>query len=68
MNKRLNLYRLIGDMIMALNQESINKMKELIEAKKQSGNKNRKKERPESVQGKTRKAIRNKKTGGVFDK
>lgn len=59
---------MIGDERMALTQENIDKMKELIEAKKQSGNKNRKKERPEANQGMTRKAIKNKKTGGVFDK
>jgi len=53
---------------MALTPENIRKMKELIEAKKNSGNKNTTKQRPEKVQGEARRSIKNKKTGGVFDK
>ena len=53
---------------MALTPENIRKMKALIEAKKNSGNSTATKQRPEKVQGEARRSIKNKKTGGVFDK
>ncbi|MFH5836025.1 hypothetical protein ACHAL6_08095 [Proteiniclasticum sp. C24MP] len=53
---------------MALTPENMQRMKELIEEKKSNGNKNTTKQRPEKVQGQARRSIKNKKTGGVFDK
>jgi len=53
---------------MALTPENIRKMKELIEEKKNTTNKDKTQKRPEKSQGKSRKGIKNKKTGGVFDK
>lgn len=53
---------------MALTPENIRRMKELIEEKKSGGNKDAMKQRPDKVQGQARRSIKNKKTGGVFDK
>lgn len=53
---------------MAMTPESINRMKELIEEKKQNGSQTKNTDRPDRNQGMTRKAFKNKKTGGVFDK
>jgi len=53
---------------MAMTPESINKMKQLIEEKKQGGNQTKNTERPDKNKGMTRKAFKNKKNGGVFDK
>jgi len=54
--------------IMAMTPESINKMKQLIEEKKQGGNQTKNTDRPDKNKGMTRKAFKNKKNGGVFDK
>ncbi|WP_312654452.1 hypothetical protein [Proteiniclasticum sp.] len=53
---------------MAMTPESIKRMKELIEEKKQSGSQTKNTERPDKNKGMTRKAFKNKKNGGVFDK
>ncbi len=53
---------------MNLTPENIRKMKELIEKKKNNGAKNNTTLRAEKVQGVARRSIKNKKTGGVFDK
>jgi len=53
---------------MALTPENISRMKAIIEEKKNNDNMNQAQQRPEKSQGKQRKGIKNKKTGGVFDK
>ncbi|MFX0549039.1 hypothetical protein ACOAKC_06845 [Hathewaya histolytica] len=51
-----------------MDNNTINKMKELIEAKKNKGNSNSKKNRPDKSIGHVMGAKRTKKTGGLFDK
>jgi len=46
---------------MAMTPESINRMKKLIEEKKQGGNQTKNTDRPDKNQGMTRKAFKNKK-------
>ena len=68
MNRLGSKSRKKGTKIMAITAEQKKKLQEIIDQKKAKGQKKTALDRPDTQMGSTRKAFKNKKHGGVFDK